>query len=37
MGSVSPYEEDVQSVVWTVEGTEMDFSGRPEDLCGMNN
>ena len=31
------YEDDVQGVVGTVEGTEKDFFWRTEDLCGMNN
>jgi hypothetical protein len=37
MGSVIIYEKDMQSVVVTVEGPEIDVSGRTEDLYGMKN
>ena len=37
MGSVIIYEKDIQSVVVTVEGPEIDVSGRTEDLYGMEN
>ena len=37
MGSVIIYEKDIQSVVVTVEGPEINFSGRTYDLYGMKN
>jgi hypothetical protein len=37
MGSVIIYKKDIQSVVWTMEGSEIDVSGRTEDIYGMKN